>query len=531
MRQRHVAFVACAALVASLGALKLHYDPPLSNGLDGAYYAQIARHVAQGQGLVTSMSLYHMGLDPLPQPTTTYPLLPWVMGEVGRATGWVSAVQAVPEFFYLVSVVLLFELVRAWLRRSPRVSPAWHVPIATLVTAWFGLNPVYHWASSRPYTESLGFALTFGALFAYTGACDASFGSNRRRALAFAFVGVLAGLAYATRYQLLVLLAGLLASRAMSADRQRWRDLAALGAGASLPIAWVAWRLFSRPHPNAYALLDFASYRQLPSLPRFEYALKFPSVWSFAADKFLGLGEAFDPLSEWSYVRQFGAAAWLVPVALAVLAIDVLRHRQPLRSWTAPEHAALVASVCTGVLALVPVHLIHALHWYTWTFAWRQGLPLCLVIIPALLVLLARLTRWPRALLLGAFALGSVPAAREAIAAPNSEVPLAWLETRRQVGAYLEQTAHGTGTLGIEPQPVAAYSDAPLHWLACWSTPAVTDALVRNLPITRVILAPEDLSCPSLAPLRTRLKLERRFGTRYPMGVFRIQPAPSPSTN
>src|SRR5262249_53911723 len=161
-----------------------------------------------------------------------------------------------------------------------------------------------------------------------------------------------------------------------------------------------------------------------------------------------------------------------------------------------PRHAALVASAGAGALALVPVHLVHSLHWYTWTFGWRQGLPLCLVIVPILVVVVGRATAPARAAVLVAFALGSVSAARQAITAPNSEVPLGWLETRREVGAYLERVAHGTGTLGIEPQPVAASSDAPLHWLACWSPPALTAELTRRLPIERVILAPEELHCP-----------------------------------
>src|SRR6266851_2521552 len=47
--------------------LKLSYpagDGPY--GLDGGNYFQIARHVADGDGLQTSISLYHLGLTKLP---------------------------------------------------------------------------------------------------------------------------------------------------------------------------------------------------------------------------------------------------------------------------------------------------------------------------------------------------------------------------------------------------------------------------------------------------------------------------------
>jgi hypothetical protein len=294
-------------------------------------------------------------------------------------------------------------------------------------------------------------------------------------------------------------------------------------AGAAPPVLWVALRLFTRPGATAYALLDFASYRQLSNLPPFDYTVPFPSRWAFLADKAMGLGEAFDPLGDWSYVQQFGLAALAVPVAFVVLGYQVLRGRNPTHRWARPRHSALLASACTGILAVVPVHLIHSLQWYTWTFAWRQGLAFCLVIVPALLWLLTRLPRAGRVVLLGVFVAGSVPAARRAISAPDSEVSPAWLDTRRQVGRHLDQVAHGSGTLGIEPQPVAAFSDAPLHWLACWSPPALADELTRALPIHRVVLTPDETRCPSLAKVRDRLVLERTFGTRYPMSVFRLQ--------
>jgi len=46
---------ACALATMGFVAHKLSYDPPLGDGLDGAYYYQIARHVAEGHGFVTSV--------------------------------------------------------------------------------------------------------------------------------------------------------------------------------------------------------------------------------------------------------------------------------------------------------------------------------------------------------------------------------------------------------------------------------------------------------------------------------------------
>ena len=81
MRERHVLLL---ILLCLLAALKWGYNPGLGrNALDGDYYYQIARHVAEGDGLVTSVSLYHQGFKELPHPINIYPLWPLLLGYSG----------------------------------------------------------------------------------------------------------------------------------------------------------------------------------------------------------------------------------------------------------------------------------------------------------------------------------------------------------------------------------------------------------------------------------------------------------------
>ena len=64
-----------------LVVLKMSFNPfPLSDIKTdgGAYYYQVARYVADGDGLVTSVSNFHNGLKQLPDTVTFYPLWPLV---------------------------------------------------------------------------------------------------------------------------------------------------------------------------------------------------------------------------------------------------------------------------------------------------------------------------------------------------------------------------------------------------------------------------------------------------------------------
>ncbi|HEX5097943.1 MAG TPA: hypothetical protein VFV94_00515, partial [Polyangiaceae bacterium] len=94
----------------------------------------------------------------------------------------------------------------------------------------------------------------------------------------------------------------------------------------------------------------------------------------------------------------------------------------------------------------------------------------------------------------------------------------------RVAGAYLERVALRERSLGIEPQPIGAYTDAPLDWLACWSPPEVAPLLVEKRHVTRVVATVQALRCPSLARIRDRLVLEAELQPHGGMRVLRVAP-------
>jgi hypothetical protein len=65
-------------LVAYFAYGKLEFNPQsrFERWADGLYYYQVAQHVANGDGdgLVTSVSLYGQGLRDMPTPTNAQPL-------------------------------------------------------------------------------------------------------------------------------------------------------------------------------------------------------------------------------------------------------------------------------------------------------------------------------------------------------------------------------------------------------------------------------------------------------------------------
>lgn len=511
--------------------LRSRYRPPLGDGLDGAYYLQIARQVALGHGLQTSYSVFHMALSPLPQRATSYPLLPLLIGYLGRFVSLPVAAVWLPGAAYVLSIGLCYAFL-LWVSARALRRAHWlnRALLSAALSAWFGLLPVYVWTSARPYTETLASVLVFASLWCFGLCTTARFRARWQRRAAFIGVGLLAGLCYLARFQLLVVPVALLLSRALHGDRRAPRDCAWLALGAALPIAWQAFRLLTLPGGEVYALIDFARYRQRSHVPPFVYEQQFGDRWSWFIDKLRGLRLSFDPDNLESYLVQLSYLAWVVPFGIAVL---ILRQLGRTRSggWSAlgcaslrrPRHAALLASAWLGVLAVAPLHTVHSLRWRTWAFGWRQGMPLAYVVIPIVIWLWALDKRALRALLATLIAVSLVVCARKTEEVLARRVPTAPLEAYADVARYLDAHAPTRGTLGMEHQSLAVFTAEPLYWLACWSPPAFAQVLLRELPIERIVLRPGEISCPSLDRIRPQLRVERSFTAHYPLTLYRIE--------
>jgi hypothetical protein len=484
------------ALLVGAGWLKAGDWPPVSSGLDGAYYFQVARQVATGQGLATSVSVFHHGLAHLPHANSGYPLWPLVLGAVGALTDLELATRLLVKALYLLDILALYALVY---RVSARRFDGWRpLLMATLAGGMLALNPVFFWATSRPYTESIGLLWTLGAIWATDAAAQC--GADRlpgavTRAL---LAGLLAGCAYATRFQAVGVSVAVVGWLALGA-REHWRRCAtwAAAAGALVPMALVAFRLARFPGFDPVMLIDWGVYRQLDALPPFETMVTAGSLAGWLMDRLSGVVVAFDPRSPESYYASFGAAGYLV--LLAAGGVFWRGPRRALASVTSAHQAAVGVAVVTGVVELLPVHMTHALPgwWGAWFFGWRQGLPLLCLIVPSLGWLMGATSRAWRlsAVILGVAALGhGGTRIAQQLRHPDTELP-----GLAQAAIWLDSRPERVNALSIEPQRLAVYARTGLYWVGCSTPRAAVRTMLERLPIRYVLLRQYEQSCPAFA--------------------------------
>ena len=198
---------------------------------DATFYYQIAQHVEAGEGLRTSVSLYNKGLRDLPAPTTIYPAWPLLLGWCGRLVGLDRAAWLVPECLFFLDLLLLYFLANR-LGRAAGNSVllrfrGWPIlDLGLLAVLVLGTNSVFFDYTSTPWTEGLAFALLFGALLALPTRLE---GWLLTRA---ALAGVLGGLGYLARSQLIGLPLAIAAPLAIAGIRSPRCRAAALSSPA-----------------------------------------------------------------------------------------------------------------------------------------------------------------------------------------------------------------------------------------------------------------------------------------------------------
>ncbi|MBY0276306.1 hypothetical protein K2Z84_13250 [Candidatus Binatia bacterium] len=516
-------------ILAVLSLLKvLHHPLPGDYGADGSTYVHIARHVAEGRGLRTSVSLYHQGLKNMPAPTTIYPLWPLLLGAVGRVIGLDRAAHLLPELLYLLALLALYALANrlmvAWSRdRDPRIVPGAPLDLGHVAVLLLGLNAVFFRYSSLPYTDTLALALGLAALVALARQLDS--GGVRRAALA----GALGGAAYLARTQMIVVPLVTVGTLSVVALRGDGRERRALAAGVVATGAVVApWFVFLAgfvhdPHPMM--LLDVLTYhRETPEVPPLAWIAPPASSGALARQVLAGTVVAFSPRGP-SWVASFGPAAWTVPLAAAAVACC-----RPLRTTflASRQRAAIIAIAIAGLgLGLMTLGA-HSESDFAqgWAFAQRYGLPFIVLLTAALACLLGT-TRPPLD--------ADLPGARE-----SRGLVVLRVVTLLLVGASLAQTAWHTPEMvaergrgpsrnerklahWLDAQPrtpvviarraarLAVVSRASFHWIACNDPADVLRALFRHAGAEYLVTRPPDRDCRFFADVAPELELVETF--------------------
>lgn len=504
-------------LLLLLGGLKAAYDPGLGrNSLDGDYYYNVARHVAEGDGLVTSASLYHQGFKSLPHPTNIYPLWPLLLGFTGRILPLNVAAALLPEILYFVSLLLLYSLANRVIERirgrpEPFVLGGGRaLDLGHLAVLLFGVNAIFFEFTSLPYTEGLGFALAFAALLALERSTSA--GPLPWAATA----GGLAALAYLARAQMITVVIAVVGALALTSLRRRERLVAAAVAAGTAILVVLPWLLYLASFIEPFeprVLLDFGAYRETPEIEAFSSAYPVgPGLWNRVADLALGVRAAFHPWGGMtSYVGSFGLAAFAVPLALLQLLLHPGRWRRLMGAVTRPETAVVTATTAAAAAMVLPLHFLHLRFLWEWRFGFRHGLPYGLLVLVAVAYLLVHGEPLVRRLVLALVAISLL--AGSARTAELLAAPPRWGLTapERELVDWLDAQSPRPVVLTTNAQPLSVYSRAGFHWMECRENAEKTRTMLRLLPIDYVLVYRPESQCPFIQGV-PELEPVRRFG-------------------
>ncbi|MEO8216869.1 MAG: hypothetical protein ABI718_07295 [Acidobacteriota bacterium] len=524
---RRDGMVATAIVILLAAAHTLLHPGVGPFGLDGSFYFQIARNLAEGRGLTTSVSLYYMGYENLPARINIYPLWPLTLGFAGRIMGMIAAANVLPQIFFVIDLALLYLLTVRLERRLASADSSvpyrlFGLRAAHLVVLLLGTCTIYFMSTAMPYTEGMALAFLFASLLAI----DAPGALSFRGGL---LVGILAGLAYLSRFQMIMAVAAIGFSLVITAvrDRRAWRSV--LGAGTGLALIVVPWIAYMSTFIPLSVSALLSAVHPSSKLTLFNQAIATDSLAGWLRERALGLRVAFDPLSRYSFFSSFGPAAALVPLAVIYAVVRLVR-RKFVPVLSAKEALLPLAAGSAGFALTSVLLLVHASFLMPWFFGYRHGLPfvvLLAVAIPWLLHCDRALVRGTTAVLvalsvtLGAFQTGLLAAHGFAGHRPTvAEKQLAsWLDRQRSVPSVLT----------IDAQELSVFSRSNFHWIVCDAKPQQTRLMLERLPIDYIVFYGFERDCPYLRDLSDRVRPLYRFGKGaaaiYVLRVFE-RPAP-----
>jgi len=516
-----------AVILCALAAVKLRFDPGVSrSGLDGGYYFQIARHVSEGDGLRTSISLYNQGMQYFPHEVNQSPVWPLALGAVGSIFGMQRSAEALPELLYLLDLVLLYALVRRLLARAGVDAALFGgrvgLDLAHVAVALFGLNHMFFRFTSSPYTEGLAFAVLFSTLLALDRAA-------LRQSVAWAaLAGALATIAMLTRAQLVGLVVAVPLALLMGSLRTpRLRRLAAVAAVASALafLPWLLQLLTWMQEITPLALLGVGDVRETPELERFVPSVEPAGLLELLRDRARGLVVAFDPRDPNSYVSSFGPAVYLVPLALGRLALDRARWPDYWRGLTSATGVLAAAGLLMCGAALLPVHLTHSWIFKEWLFGHRHGLAYVLPLTGALVFLFARAGRPARAIAVLLVAASLFTGARNV--ANLLDVPFQAGLTRAELElvSWLDARIPRPVVVTTRPQTLAVYSRSGMHWTSCVMPASQTLQFLEYAGADFVVVYAAESGCSFIEALEGDLALVRTFGAGSErIALLRLRP-------
>jgi len=502
-----------AALVPLKAGLEFGLGP---RAHDADYYYTVARSVAEGRGLQTNISLYMQGFQSLPHDITSSPVWPLTLGLVGRVVSLPLAAKALPIALFFADLVLLYFLAlrlhrrivpagAGWLFREGRLPNFGHLAVAVL-----GTNAIFFRFSSVPNNDPLAFGFLFGALLALDRAAE-----SRSSAWAGA-AGLLATLACLTRFQMSALPIALLLVLAGHAlrDRSALRLLGAAALCGAIPfVPWIAYLAASTESLRLAYVLGLEVQHETPTLTPFSHTRPLPDFTTLALDRLSGFPVAFHPKNREAYTAHFGALPYVVLLALVPLVGSASLWIRNLVGGLEARHLLPAATVLAGVGMLIPVHTAHMRFGLEWLFGFRHGLPLLLLILPAIAYLDARRFR-PFAVATAALLLATaVMNYTEMTRVLHKRWPTGISPEHQEVVNWLDRQEPRPSVVTTQPWEFGTFSRSGYHWILCAHPPSATLSLLRDAMADYVLVSARERPCPFIRGLPgTQLRVAKEFG-------------------
>jgi hypothetical protein len=468
-----------ALILAPLVTLHLQYIPhggPFS--VDGSFYMQAARSVAEENRLMTHVSLSTDGLSPFPAPWNSKPLWPIVLGLFAKVFGLFGAAMALPQIFYVIDL-LLFAAVANRVNARLGGGAAWRIGSDTieaghLVVLMIGTSFIFFQSTIFPYNEGLAFALALLSLLVLDRADEWPVLKWSAGAAA------LAGLSCLARYQMVALP---LACAFVLLVTKRLRAFAIYCITATIVVA--PWMLYAR---------SLERYRvQIEAVP-WEGWVRANSLVGQAGQIVRGLAVAFNPFESQSYFHSFGALMLLIPLALFV------RPRLALLPFV------LAATGALSTLMLAHLELAGP---QPWLFGDRHSLVFVFLILSALIACLARGARGVRIAAVAITIVGVAQGLHAIALCPRPGGGPSGSE--RQLISWLSARAPRATLLTTNAQILSVYVRNPLQWSECDVAATTTRKMLDKLHIEYVIVYANERGCAFVRGLDDRLTLAARF--------------------
>lgn len=347
-------------------------------GIDGGYYAEVARHVRDGQGLSSHASLYHAGDSEFPHPTSIYPLWPLLLGLLSRAVDLEILAHWLPMGLSFVALSLAFLFGRRlWPEPMlPRVLPSFHA--GHLLVLGLGLQRDFITFTSLPFTEALSWTVLFLFLLRAWRAPNSLLWALE--------LGCWTATLYFCRAQLIVFpIAALMASGlAVLTGPGRGGALARLAITSAVIVGALGayWRWLSTFVVDAdlSSLLRFDQNRASTLLEPFDVIVEQADLSSLLLDRAMGLVHGWDLLSSHSYQAVFYATHWALPVAIPLL-VAVGWRAWRAQGWSGalawlrgPRASAWVMLLLASAGGLASIQLAHKHFNGEWYFDNRQSM-------------------------------------------------------------------------------------------------------------------------------------------------------------